>query len=154
MIPNPWIILGALATAIALTLGAFFYGCHVTNTARDAEALTAQLKATEQARQIEQGWQAKLDASQSQLAKERQDAQARESSLRADIDSGARKLRIAIVKQRMSGDTQSASGSNDTSAELAPEARRAYSDLRAAITTDEQSLKACQGFVRSIGAAP
>lgn len=154
MIPNPWIILGALATAIALTVGAFFYGCHVTNTARDAEALTAQLKATEQARQIEQGWQAKLNASQSQLAKERQDAQARESSLRADIDSGARKLRIAIARQQLPGDSQSTSGSNDTTAELAPSARSGYYNLRAAIIQTEQSLKACQGFVRSIGAAP
>jgi len=154
MIPNPWVILGGVLALIGVALGGYFYGCHVTNVSRDASALADQLKATEHARQIEQDWQAKLDASQSQLAKERQDAQARESSLRADIDSGARKLRIAIVKQRMSGNSQSTSGGNDTTAELAPEARRAYSDLRAAISQDEQSLKACQGFVRSIGAAP
>jgi hypothetical protein len=154
MIPNPWVILGGVLTALALTVGGFLYGAHVTNTSRDAEALTAQLKATEQARAIEQGWQAKLDASQSQLAKERQDAQARESSLRADIDSGARQLRIAIARQQLPGNPEGSSGSNDETAELAPSARSAYSNLRTAIIETEQSLNACQGYVRAIGGNP
>lgn len=152
MIPNPWVILGAVGVALSLTVGAYFYGCHVTNTARDAEALTAQLEATEAARVKEQRWQAKLNASQAELAKERQDAQNRESSLRADIDTGARKLRIAIAKQHLSGDPESAPGSDDATAELAPEARRNYYDFRAAIITTEAALKSCQGYVRAIGA--
>ena len=153
MIPNPWLILGAVGVTLSLIAGAFFYSQHVTNTARDAEALTAQLEATEKARATEQDWQAKLNASQAALTKERQDALKRESSLRADIDTGARKLRIAITKQRVSSDPGGTSGSDDTTAELAPSARAAYHDLRAAIIADTQTINACQGYVRAIGGA-
>lgn len=153
MIPNPWLILGAVGVAIALIVGAYFYGVHTTNTSRDAEALTAQLEATEKARATEQDWQAKLNASQAALTKERQDALKRESTLRADIDSGARKLRIAISRQQLSDNPEGSSGSDDTTAELAPEVRRHYFDFRAAIVTTEEALKACQGYVRAIGGA-
>ena len=149
---NPWLILGAVGVALSLIVGAYFYGVHTTNTSRDAEALTAQLEATEKARATEQDWQAKLNASQAALTKERQDALKRESTLRADIDTGARKLRIAITKQRVSSDTEGTSGSDDATAELSPEARRAYTNLRAAIIADTQTINACQGYVRAIGA--
>jgi prophage endopeptidase len=151
MIPNPWLILGAVGVAIAATIGGYFYGCHVTNTARDASALKARLAATEAARDKEQGWQAALNASQAQLAKERHDAQARENKLRADIDAGARRLRIAVRQQRLPGDPEGPTGSHDTSIELAPSARAAYFDLRAGLKRDTEALKACQGYVRAIG---
>ncbi len=152
MIPNPWLILGAAGAALSLIVGAYFYGQHVNDTARDAEALTAQLEAAEKARATEQDWQAKLNASQAALTKERQDAQKRESTLRADIDTGARKLRIAIAKQQLPDGSEGTSGSDDATAELSPTSRRAYSNLRAAIITDAQTINACQGYVRAIGA--
>lgn len=152
MIPNPWLILGAVGVALSLIVGAYFYGVHTTNTSRDAEALTAQLEATKKARATEQDWQAKLNASQAALTKERQDALKRESSLRADIDTGARKLRIAITKQRVSSDTEGTSGSDDATGELAPSARSTYYRIRDAAKLNMDTTNACQGYVRAIGA--
>lgn len=152
MIPNPWLILGAVGVALSLIVGAYFYGVHTTNTSRDAEALTAQLEATEKARATEQDWQAKLNASQAALTKERQDALKRESSLRADIDTGARKLRIAITKQQLPDGSEGTSGSDDATGELAPSARSTYYRIRDAIIADTQTINACQGYVRAIGA--
>lgn len=151
MMPNPWLILGGVGMALFLTVSAYFYGCHVTNIARDKAALTAQLEATEAARQKEHNWQAALDAAQSQLAKERQDAQTRENKLRADIDDGARQLRIAVSRNSMPGDTKGTGGSDVEALELAPSARSAYSNLRASIIENANALKACQGYVRAVG---
>lgn len=152
MIPNPWLILGGVGVALSLIVGAFFYGQHVNDTARDAEALKAQREATEKARQIEQDWQTKLNASQAELTKERQDAQKRESNLRADIDAGTRKLRIAISKQQLPSDPEGTTGGNDTTAELAPSARSAYYRIRDAARLNMDTIKACQGYVRALGA--
>lgn len=137
---------------LALASGSYFKGRADVNNARDAADLAEQVKQEQAARATEQDWQAKLDASQSQLAKERNDAQKRESTLRADIDTGARKLRIAISRQQLPDGSEGTSGSNDATAELSPTSRRAYHDLRAAIIADTQTINACQGYVRAIGA--
>jgi len=153
MIPNPWLILGAVGVALSLIVGAYFYGVHTTNTSRDKSALTAQLKAAEATRLKEAEWRTALDASQSELAEERANHAKQEAALRNDIDTGARKLRIAIAKQQLPDGSEGTSGSDDATAELAPEARRHYFDFRAAIVTTEEALKACQGYVRAIGGA-
>lgn len=152
MIPNPWLILGAVGVALSLIVGAYFYGVHTTNTSRDKSALTAQLKAAEATRLKEAEWRTALDASQSALTKERQDAQKRESTLRADIDTGARKLRIAISRQQLPDGSEGTSGSDDATAELSANSRSIYFRLRAAIIADTQTINACQGYVRAIGA--
>lgn len=137
---------------LALASGSYFKGRADVTNARDAADLARLIQQEQAARAIEQDWQAKLNASQAALTKERQDALKRESSLRADIDTGARKLRIAITKQRVSSDTEGTSGSDDATAELSPTSRRAYTNLRAAIIADTQTINACQGYVRAIGA--
>lgn len=147
---NPWVLLGVLGATLALMFGSFLYGVHTTNTSRDAEALTVQLKAVEKARTIEQDWQAKFNEAQVQRLKEKQNAQALEESLRASIADGTRKLHIAVTQQRLSGDPEGTGGSNGTTAELAPEARQAYYDLRAAAEQVESTLNSCQDYVRVI----
>lgn len=137
---------------LALASGSYFKGRADVTNERDAADLAAQVKQEQAARATEQDWQAKLNASQDALTKERQDALKRESTLRADIDTGARKLRIAISKQRVSSDPEGTSGSDDATAELSANSRSIYFRLRAAIIADTQTINACQGYVRAIGA--
>lgn len=137
---------------LALASGSYFKGRADVNNARDAADLTKQVQQEQAARATEQDWQAKLNASQSALTKERQDALKRESTLRADIDTGARKLRIAITKQRVSSDTEGTSGSDDATGELAPSARSTYYRIRDAAKLNMDTTNACQGYVRAIGA--
>lgn len=154
MILDAKLILIMLVAALGLAVGAFFYGCHVTDTARDAEALTAQLKAEEDRRVIEAEWRKKLDASQAELAKEKANAAKREADLRSAVELGARKLRIAVERKSVPANPDGLCGGDDASLELSREARQAYFDLRAAIIQDTQTINACQAYVRSIGGAP
>ena len=71
MIPNPWVLLGALAGAVALAVGAFFYGQHVANVEWTAKIEKERADATAKARQVEQSMQESVDAIVNHLSAER-----------------------------------------------------------------------------------
>lgn len=148
---NPWLIVAALAGAIAI--GAAGYAKGHSDAATAAQATAAALAADNErkTRETEHVWQGRVDALSAQLEKERQDAKAREARLRADIDAGKRSLRIgARCPVRNAEATGAAGGRDDAAVELSAEARQAYFDLRAAIISDDHALRACQAYVRSL----
>ncbi|MEP8509668.1 MULTISPECIES: lysis protein [Enterobacter] len=88
---------------------------------------------------------AALDA---KYTKELADAQNTINGLRRDVDSGAKRLRIAATCPGVSKAT-SATGVDDAGApELTPDAQRNYFDLRDGIATADKMIRGMQDYIK------
>ena len=88
---------------------------------------------------------AALDA---KYTKELSDAKKTINDLRRDVDSGAKRLRIAATCPGMSKAT-SATGVDDAGApELTPDARRNYFDHREGIATADKMIRGMQDYIK------
>ncbi|WP_266104744.1 lysis protein [Enterobacter hormaechei] len=88
---------------------------------------------------------AALDA---KYTKELSDAKKTINDLRRDVDSGAKRLRIAATCPGVSKAT-SASGVDDAGApELTPDARRNYFDHRDGIATADKMIRGMQDYIK------
>lgn len=88
---------------------------------------------------------AALDA---KYTKELSDAKKTINDLRRDVDSGAKRLRIAATCPGVPKAT-SATGVDDAGApELTPDARRNYFDHRDGITTADKMIRGMQDYIR------
>lgn len=88
---------------------------------------------------------AALDA---KYTKELSDAKKTINDLRRDVDSGAKRLRIAATCHGVSKAT-SATGVDDAGApELTPDARRNYFDHRNGIATADKMIRGMQEYIR------
>ncbi|MCM7958670.1 lysis protein [Enterobacter hormaechei] len=95
--------------------------------------------------QIRQRDVAALDA---KYTKELSDAKKTINDLRRDVDSGAKRLRIAATCPGVSKAT-SAPGVDDAGApELTPDARRNYFDHRDGIATADKMIRGMQDYIR------
>ncbi|MGT2090191.1 lysis protein [Enterobacter hormaechei subsp. xiangfangensis] len=89
---------------------------------------------------------AALDA---KYTKELSDAKKTINDLRRDVDSGAKRLRIAATCPGMSKAT-SATGVDDAGApELTPDARRNYFDHRDGIATADKMIRGMQEYIKT-----
>lgn len=148
---NPWLIVAALAGAIAIGAGGYAKGHSDAATAAEASAAKLAADNERKARETEHMWQGRVDALQAQLEKDKRDADAREALLRADVDAARRSLRISARCPVAGTETPGTAGGGDGGpVELSTEARQAYFDLRAAIISDDRALRACQAYVRSL----
>ncbi|HUD52795.1 lysis system i-spanin subunit Rz [Parvibaculum sp.] len=152
---NPWAILGIVLGVLFVGFMAYERGYAEGNADRKALTDEAAVAASEQARAKERGLQAQIDALSAQLEKERHENEIREAALRADVADGKRRLSVrAACPARVPGDPGAAGSGDDAAVELAPEARRAYFDLRAAIIADDRALRACQGYAAAVSLPP
>lgn len=88
---------------------------------------------------------AALDA---KYTKELSDAKKTINDLRRDVDSGAKRLRIAATCPRVSKAT-SATGVDDAGTpELTPDARRNYFDHRDGIATADKMIRGMQDYIK------
>lgn len=95
--------------------------------------------------QVRQRDVAALDA---KYTKELSDAKKTISDLRRDVDSGAKRLRIAATCPGVPKAT-SATGVDDAgSPELTPDARRNYFDHRDGIATADKMIRGMQDYIR------
>lgn len=155
MIPNPWIVIGAVVALIAAVTGAHIRGVSVGEANINAEWTAANLEAERAARDREKTWQRKLAVSQRELEQERQEHAAREADIRRDVELGTRRLLILAERpERLPGDPSGTGGSDAVAVELSGKSRAAYHDLRAGIIRDTDTLKSCQAYVRAIGGWP
>ena len=85
---------------------------------------------------------------------EKTNALAENDKLRADVASGARRLRIAGSCRADSGNVPGTASTtslgNGGAVELAPAAGRAVFDIRAGIIADQAALKALQAYVTNV----
>ncbi|MCZ0535567.1 lysis protein [Escherichia coli] len=89
---------------------------------------------------------AALDA---KYTKELSDAKKTINDLRRDVDSGAKRLRVAATCPGVSK-TTSASGVDDAgSPELTPDARRNYFDHRDGIATADKMIRGMQEYIKT-----
>ncbi|ELN2122252.1 lysis protein [Enterobacter kobei] len=113
--------------------------------ADDAEQSLSLANATITDMQKRQRDVAALDA---KYTKELSDAKKTINDLRRDVDSGAKRLRIAATCPGVSKAT-SASGVDDAgSPELTPDARRNYFDHRDGIATADKMIRGMQDYIK------
>ncbi|WP_367168876.1 lysis protein [Escherichia coli] len=113
--------------------------------ADDAEQSLSLATATITDMQTRQRDVAALDA---KYTKELSDAKKTINDLRRDVDSGAKRLRIAATCPGVSKAT-SASGVDDAgSPELTPDARRNYFDHRDGIATADKMIRGMQDYIK------
>ncbi|HBQ8793979.1 TPA: lysis protein [Klebsiella quasipneumoniae] len=113
--------------------------------ADDAEQSLSLANATITDMQTRQRDVAALDA---KYTKELSDAKKTISDLRRDVDSGAKRLRIAATCPGVSKAT-SATGVDDAGTpELTPDARRNYFDHRDGIATADKMIRGMQDYIK------
>ncbi|HCT5191665.1 TPA: lysis protein [Enterobacter roggenkampii] len=88
---------------------------------------------------------AALDA---KYTKELSDAKKTINDLRRDVDSGAKRLRIAATCPGVSKATSAPSVDDAGAPELTPDARRNYFDHRDGIATAEKMILGMQGYIK------
>lgn len=151
MMPNPWMILGALAVCIS----AYFYGHHAGFAERDQEMQAEIALKNEQIRQTEHKLNEQLSATSTEL-KDANDAVAKkQSDLDRLINAGRVRLPSAGCVQAASGSTtpsgnQQAGSESDIEtlrliAQIAADGDKAINQLNACIAAYEQVREAANG---------
>ncbi|HHZ8310786.1 MAG: lysis protein [Klebsiella oxytoca] len=143
-------VISAVLMCLIVSLGwlASHYHNNATEFKRQRDKVTEQLslaKDTIADMQVRQRDVAALDA---KYTKELADAQNTINGLRRDVDSGAKRLRIAATCPGVSKAT-SATGVDDAGApELTPDAQRNYFDLRDGIETADKMIRGMQDYIK------
>lgn len=142
--------ISAVVICMIVCLGwlASHYYDNATEFKRQRDKATEQLslaKDTIADMQTRQRDAAALDA---KYTKELSDAKKTINDLRRDVDSGAKRLRIAATCPGVSKST-SAPGVDDAGGpELTPDARRNYFDHRDGIATADKMIRGMQDYIR------
>jgi len=134
-----------------LAQGRLAFAQYREETERASRAALVAVRAREAA------WAIRLHQLQTQFDQETRDAEAENRKLRADIDTGARRLRIQGMCPAIHGEPADPAAATSRAAaaiELAPDAGRAVLDLREAIMRDQRALRACQAYAREISGLP
>jgi len=141
-LPNPWMILGAIAAASLL----YFYAHHVGYAKRDQEMQLEIARLNGEAREKEQKLAEDLNQTSSKLKEANDVVNKKQTDLDAAIRSGRVRLNSSCVQAATnstpsSGDQQAGSESEQATlraiAELAAEGDRAINKLNACITSYE-----------------
>lgn len=88
------------------------------------------------------------------------DEKAKNSKLAADVAAGSVRLRVAIAAARaasvgsVSASAGPASGSDDTTVELAPSARQAYFEVAGGIADDQSKIIGLQNYIKTVCSHP
>ena len=142
-----WLQLTVLAVIAAMALAINHYRDNATEYKKQRDEKTQALNlanATIADMQTRQRDVAALDA---KYTKELADAQKTISDLRRDVDSGAKRLRVAATCPAVRKAT-SATGVDDAGApELTPDARRNYFDHRDGIATVDKMIHGMQEYI-------
>lgn len=157
----------ALAAVLIAALG-LLYGLGYSRGVSSQSATISDLKTTigtmtalatqagAEYRDKEKTWADDVADIKAQHAKDVDHDKSIEDALRAAVDAGARKLRIAGVcasgdHSATSKNTDGTGGGDGATVELDPDSRQAYFELRDAIERDTRTIKACQSYVKSVG---
>ncbi|EED3074884.1 lysis protein [Salmonella enterica subsp. enterica serovar Enteritidis] len=95
--------------------------------------------------QVRQRDVAALDA---KYTKELSDAKKTINDLRRDVDSGAKRLRIAATCPEVSKTTSAAGVDDAGTPELTPDARRNYFDHRDGVATADKMIRGMQDYIK------
>lgn len=143
-------IISAIVICLVVCLGwlASHYHDNATEFKRQRDKATEQLslaKDTIADMQVRQRDVAALDA---KYTKELSDAKKTINDLRRDVDSGAKRLRIAATCPGVPKATSSTGVDDAGTPELTPDARRNYFDHRDGIATADKMILGMQDYIK------
>ena len=157
--PNPYVLLGALVSAIVIAVSAFFYGEHVENLSWTAkwekqarELAEAHTKTTDEYRERERVLQDAIAIMDKDYTAKLKEATDENSRLRSAVDAGAQRLLVRARCPAAPGVPQAADRpgvDHGAGAELAADARPDYFALREGLIRVDKKLAACQAALAS-----
>ncbi|MGE2956004.1 lysis protein [Klebsiella pneumoniae] len=143
-------IISAIVICLIVSLGwlASHYHDNATEFKRQRDKVTEQLSLAKDTIADMQTRQRDVAALDAKYTKELSDAKKTINDLRRDVDSGAKRLRIAATCPGVSKAT-SATGVDDAGTpELTPDARRNYFDHRDGIATADKMIRGMQDYIK------
>ncbi|WP_454740725.1 lysis protein [Citrobacter freundii] len=143
-----WLQLAVLAIIAAMALAINHYRDNAITYEDQRDKATEKLSlanATIADMQTRQRDVAALDA---KYTKELSDAKKTINDLRRDVDSGAKRLRIAATCPGVSKTTSAAGVDDAGTPELTPDARRNYFDHRDGIATADKMIRGMQDYIK------
>ena len=143
-------VISAILICLIVSLGwlTSHYRDNATEFKRQRDKVTEQLSLAKDTIADMQTRQRDVAALDAKYTKELSDAKKTINDLRRDVDSGAKRLRIAATCPGVSKAT-SATGVDDAGApELTPDARRNYFDHRDGIATADKMIRGMQDYIK------
>jgi flagellar capping protein FliD len=139
MIPNPWVILGAICVAVSV----YFYGHHKGWDARDIEMQSEIAVKNEEARVKEQELTKQLTENSTKLMEANNAITEKQSSLDRAIRAGRVRLPSSSCVQTSPSATPSSGNSNQTGSESDTETLRLIAQIAADGDKAINQLNAC-----------
>ena len=143
-------IISAIVICLIVSLGwlASHYHDNATEFKRQRDKVTEQLSLANDTIADMQTRQRDVAALDAKYTKELSDAKKTINDLRRDVDSGAKRLRIAATCPGVPKATSSTGVDDAGAPELTPDARRNYFDHRDGIATAEKMIRGMQDYIK------
>ena len=143
-------IISAIAICLIVSLGwlASHYHDNATEFKRQRDKVTEQLSLANDTIADMQTRQRDVAALDAKYTKELSDAKKTINDLRRDVDSGAKRLRIAATCPGVPKATSSTGVDDAGAPELTPDARRNYFDHRDGIATADKMIRGMQDYIK------
>ena len=143
-------IISAIVICLVVCLGwlASHYHDNATEFKRQRDKVTEQLSLANDTIADMQTRQRDVAALDAKYTKELSDAKKTINDLRRDVDSGAKRLRIAATCPGVPKATSSTGVDDAGAPELTPDARRNYFDHRDGIATADKMIRGMQDYIK------
>ncbi|WKI56507.1 lysis protein [Klebsiella pneumoniae] len=143
-------IISAIVICLIVSLGwlASHYHDNATEFKRQRDKVTEQLSLANDTIADMQTRQRDVAALDAKYTKELSDAKKTINDLRRDVDSGAKRLRIAATCPGVPKATSSIGVDDAGAPELTPDARRNYFDHRDGIATADKMIRGMQDYIK------
>ena len=143
-------IISAIVICLIVSLGwlASHYHDNATEFKRQRDKVTEQLSLANDTIADMQTRQRDVAALDAKYTKELSDAKKTINDLRRDVDSGAKRLRIAATCPGVPIATSSTGVDDAGAPELTPDARRNYFDHRDGIATADKMIRGMQDYIK------
>ncbi|MBL4389115.1 lysis protein [Klebsiella pneumoniae] len=143
-------IISAIVICLIVSLGwlASHYHDNTTEFKRQRDKVTEQLSLANDTIADMQTRQRDVAALDAKYTKELSDAKKTINDLRRDVDSGAKRLRIAATCPGVPKATSSTGVDDAGAPELTPDARRNYFDHRDGIATADKMIRGMQDYIK------
>ncbi len=143
-------IISAIVICLIVSLGwlASHYHDNATEFKRQRDKVTEQLSLAKDTIADMQTRQRDVAALDAKYTKELSDAKKTINDLRRDVDSGAKRLRIAATCPGVPKATSSTGVDDAGAPELTPDARRNYFDHRDGIATADKMIRGMQDYIK------
>lgn len=143
-------IISAIVICLIVSLGwlASHYHDNATEFKRQRDKATEQLSLANDTIADMQTRQRDVAALDAKYTKELSDAKKTINDLRRDVDSGAKRLRIAATCPGVPKATSSTGVDDAGAPELTPDARRNYFDHRDGIATADKMIRGMQDYIK------